>query len=130
MLRLALSVERQDGTVARKNIAAIVDSGAATSYFALDVAEELGIRSDLTEAGSGGGLGSSFQIWKAPRPVRAQVVALYPEPQGATLIGPVVNLHPSFGDPQDSLLGRADFFRAFQISFRESATPPLLTLAW
>lgn len=125
-----MSVRRGDGTTGRKNIAAIVDSGASRSYFALDVAEELGIRADLVEGGRSVGLGSSFQTWRSQRPIKAQIIAVYPEPQGPTFVGPVIDLHPSFGEPQDSLLGRADFFQAFQITFRENASPPLLTLAW
>lgn len=124
-----LSVEHADGT-ARKYIAAIVDSGASRSYFTLDVAEELGIKDDLEEFGESVGLGSKFQTWRSKRPIKAQIILNYPEPQGPTLVGPEFELDPSFGEPQDSLLGREDFFRTFEITFRENPAKPLLTLAW
>lgn len=129
VLRLMLWVEHPDKT-SRQYIAAIVDSGASRSYFTLDVADELGIRDELEEFGRSVGLGSEFQTWRSRKPVKAQILAIYPEPQGPTLVGPVFELDPSFGEPQDSLLGREDFFRAFTITFDENPVKPTLTLEW
>lgn len=130
MLQLALSAAATDGKVGRLDIGAYVDSGAARSYFPLEVADELGIRSELQQHGHSVGLGSRFETWKSPNPIMAQVVATFPDPQGPTPTGPNIELDPLFGEPQDSLLGRADFFRTFQITFNENPEKPLLTLEW
>lgn len=76
------------------------------------------------------GLGSQFPTWRSPTSVKARILANYPAPQGPTLVGPVIDLDPSFGEPQDSLLGREDFFQMFRITFAENPVRPLLTVEW
>jgi hypothetical protein len=95
----------------------------------LRVADRLGIRDSLEETGSPSvGLGSEFKTWMRDEPIHGQVIATFPEPQGRTPIGPRLELEPSFGEPADMLLGRADFFRAFAITFREG--PGEFELEW
>jgi hypothetical protein len=131
VLELVLTAQRSDGTTGSVPVIACVDSGAARTYLPLVVADRLGIRDTLTkDAVDSGGLGSRFPTWSAPDPVLGQVIARFPEPQGRTEIGPELTLRPAFGEPADMLLGRADFFQAFRITFNENPAAPLFHLDW
>lgn len=100
----------------------MVDSGAFRSCLPLEISQDLGIRDDeLVEDADGGfGVGSSFRFWTTALPIRAGVVLFEPAEDGSTRPwGPGFPLDPAFTEHDAFLLGRADFFRAFNISFRE-----------
>ena len=126
-----MTVDLPDGRTGHANVIACVDSGAERSYLPLRIAARLGIQSLLTSNPEpSAGLGSTFETWVPPRPIKARIVAEFPEPQGRTLIGPELRLTPWFGEPEEFLLGRADFFQAFQITFDENPVAPLFHLDW
>jgi len=107
VLELVVTARRRDGSQSQATVIACVDSGAARSYLPLAVAEELGIRDLLVENDAlSAGLGSTFPTWAA------------------------LELRPWFGEPADLLLGRADFFQPFRITFDENPVAPLLHLEW
>ncbi len=131
MLEVVLTTRLPDGSSRRLIVFAIVDSGAARTYFPLAVADRLGLRGSLEKTSERpAGVGSTFDTWSTPIPVTGQIIAAYPEPQGRTLIGPRFALQPWFGEPADLLLGRADFFQAFRITFHENSAAPMLHLDW
>jgi hypothetical protein len=131
VVELLLTAELPDGTSKSVPVFGYVDSGAARSYFPLAIADRLGIRHLLTKNDDPSvGLGSEFDTWTCPVPIFGQIIATYPEPQGRTERGPRLTLHPWFGEPEDFLLGRADFFQAFTITFVENPAAPLFHLDW
>jgi hypothetical protein len=131
VVELVLTAELSDGTSNSVPVIGCVDSGAARSYLPLAIADRLGIRDLLIENEDRSvGLGSEFVTWTAPIPIFGQIVATFPEPQGRTERGPRLTLHPWFGEPDDFLLGRADFFQAFTVTFNENAAAPLFHLDW
>lgn len=100
----------------------MVDSGAFRSCFPLRMARDLGVSDDqLTEDPGGGfGVGARFRLWTATVPIRARIGLFEPEPNGSTRPwGPEFRLTPAFTEHEVSLLGRADFFRGFTITFAE-----------
>ena len=48
--------------------------------------------------------------------------------QGPVVWGPRFRLNPAFSEKQAQLLGRADFFQVFSVSFQESPTTLLFHL--
>jgi hypothetical protein len=108
---------------------AIVDSGAARTYLPLAVADVLGIRASLEmDAEESIGVGSTFATWSHRDPILGQIVARFPH--GRERVGPEFELRPSFGEPAQLLLGRADFFQAFRITFHENPVAPVFHLDW
>jgi len=106
-----------------------VDSGACRTLVPLSVAARLGLQAnELTlDQGSFGGVGSSINTWSSSVSVLGTVMAFPRNARPAQPWGPVVDLNPGFTDLQPepaTLLGRADFFRAFVITFNEDATAP------
>jgi len=106
-----------------------VDSGACRTLVPLSVAVRLGLQAnELTlDQGSFGGVGSSINTWSSSVPVLGTVMAFPETASPAQPWGPVVDLNPGFTDLQPepaTLLGRADFFRAFVITFNEDSAAP------
>lgn len=125
-----LTAELPGGTTQRLLVFGYVDSGAARSYFPLAIADRLGVRDLLVKNDERSvGLGSEFDTWTCPIPIYGQIVATFPE-LGRIERGPRLTLHPWFGEPEDFLLGRADFFQAFTITFMENPVNPLFHLDW
>ena len=131
MLELELTARSRDGSGRTETVAACVDSGAARTYLPLVVADRLGICDSLARNPVDSfGVGSTFATWTSPNPIGAQIIATYPDARGRTEVGPELRLRPWFGEPEDFLLGRADFFQAFQITFNENPMAPRFHLDW
>lgn len=107
---------------------ALVDSGAYRSSFPLQIAHALGIEQhELVEDPAGGaGVGSHFRVWTTPVPIRAGI-ALFESASDGTRQpwGPGFTLAPAFIEHDVFLLGRADFFRAFKLTFEEAPAGPV-----
>jgi hypothetical protein len=102
-----------------KGIAGVVDSGADKTLLPKRLAAELGIPGgDLepTPEGSSGAGGAWFPTWEIPYPIKAQVIAPFPEPRGLEPWGPEITLTPEFATDTIPLFGRADFFEAFTVT--------------
>jgi hypothetical protein len=100
-------------------VSGIVDSGADGTLMPMGVARLLGIDAGLTpkpaNAGAAGGQG--FPIWRSEEPLQCQVLALLdtsPQPWG-----PVFRVVPAFAETSMPLLGRADFFKVFTVTFEQ-----------
>jgi len=123
-----LVVDRGGGVIATELVRAVVDSGADRSFLPRSVATRLGIASDLIPDPRGGmGIeGRSFPTWSSRAPIDAWVLAKV----GAELRawGPCLRLDPIFSDAEIAVLGRADFFRAFTVTFQEHPATPLYHL--
>lgn len=107
------------------DVLALVDSGAFRSCFPKQIGYELGITDEeLTEDPNGGtGVGSRFRFWTTDVPIRAGVALFEPAPDGsAQPWGPGFPLSPAFTETDAFLLGRADFFRAYQVTFEQGTT--------
>ena len=100
---------------------AVVDSGSDYTPLPLRLAAELGIEPhDLTlHAASGRGVKSRFDVWTSSVPVRAGIARQDPITGACAAWGPCFELDPSFVDDDVFLLGRADFFSVFTITFEE-----------
>jgi hypothetical protein len=111
-----------------------VDSGAHRTLLPLSLAIALGLdaATELTQdAGASGGVGSTFDTWSSTVPVHATVMAFLQPGQPAQPWGPTFRLNPAFTDLQPDpspLLGRADFFRAFAVTFNEDDQSPSFTI--
>jgi len=102
----------------------MVDSGAALSCFPVAIAHDLGITDDeLVEDPQGGtGVGSTFRIWRSQVPIMGGIGLFEPAPDGTLQgWGPGFVLNPAFTEHSAFLLGRADFFRVFTVTFENSA---------
>ena len=106
-------------------ISAMVDSGADRTFLPLSVATRLGITAVLERhrAGGHGIEGRSFSIWTSGVPIHGRVM----RPSGEVW-GPRFRLEPVFADLGIALLGRADFFRAFTVTFQEHPATPVYHL--
>jgi hypothetical protein len=112
-------------------VRALVDSGAYRSSFPLQVAGDLGIEQrELVEDQAGGvGVGSHFRVWTTPVPIRAGVALFEAASDGTRQPwGPGFTLTPAFIEHDAFLLGRADFFRAFTVTFEETPEGPVFHL--
>jgi hypothetical protein len=104
---------------------AVVDSGADRTFLPKNVASHLGIGEDelvMTPQGGTGVEGRSFPTWASTVPITGRVVT------AAGLWGPRFPLEPLFADLGLALLGRADFFRAFTVTFQEHPATPVYHL--
>jgi hypothetical protein len=105
-------------------VLAMVDSGAWRSSFPKQIAYGLGLTdADLELDPTGGsGVGSQFQFWTSLRPIRAGLAFFTPNPDGSERPwGPGFDLSPAFTEHDAFLLGRADFFAAFSVTFDRDA---------
>ena len=101
-------------------VLALVDSGAWTSIFPKQIAYDLGITdAELQlDPNPGQGVGSSFPIWTTSLAIRAGIAFHTPNPDGSERgWGPGFILKPAFTEHSNFLLGRADFFASFAITF-------------
>jgi hypothetical protein len=100
---------------------ALVDSGADRTTFPLDVAWKLGIqRNELILRPDGGrGVKSRFDVWTSSLPIRAGVSTRDAWTGADSAWGPAFMLFPFFIDDGSFLLGRADFFSVFTVTFEE-----------
>jgi hypothetical protein len=85
------------------------------------VARELGIEDTLVRdrrnAGAAGG--QEFATWHSAVEIDARVEAMFND--GPELWGPKFRLVPAFAETDTALFGRADFFKAFVITFAGDA---------
>jgi hypothetical protein len=100
---------------------ALVDSGADRTTFPLEVAWELGIEQDelILRPGGGRGVKSRFDTWRSSVPIRAGISRRNASTGAHAAWGPFFTLQPSFIDDGSFLLGRADFFSVFTVTFEE-----------
>jgi hypothetical protein len=113
------------------SVIATVDSGAYRSIFPLQVARALGIQDDelVQDAHQGEGVGSRFTIWTTTVPIRAGVALFEAAADGSDrLWGPGFALSPAFTEHDVFLLGRADFFAVFRVTFEVTPTGPVFHL--
>ena len=99
---------------------ALVDSGADRTTFPLKIARDLGIQRDelILRPGGGRGVKSRFGLDELPSDPRR--LSRHDVSTGAeTPWGPAFRLWPFFIDDDSSLLGRADFFSVFTVTFEE-----------
>ena len=104
------------------SVPALIDSGSWKSMFPLGVARALGIgEHELVEDLDGAmGVGSLFRIWNTTVPIRAEI-GLTRRDGRLRRWGPRFALSPVFIEHDAFLLGRADFFRLFTITFEATA---------
>ena len=113
----------------------LVDSGAHRTLLPISLADELALDrpSELVEdPGSSGGIGSMFKTWSSAVPILGQIAAFVDGGPDPAPWGPVFPLNPGFTDlePEPStLLGRADFFQAFEITFNEGPDAPTFSVS-
>ncbi len=120
-----LDAHRAGNEMRPELIRGVVDSGADRTFLPLSVAAKLGIE-DALEEHSGGGLGvegRTFSVWSSTIPIHGRVVT----DEGLTW-GPRFRLEPLFADLGIALLGRADFFRTFTVTFQEHPAMPVYHL--
>jgi len=100
---------------------ALVDSGADRTTFPLKIAWELGIQHDelILRPGGGRGVKSRFDVWTSSVPIRAGVSRRDASTGADSAWGPAFTLSPFFIDDGCFLLGRADFFSVFTVTFEE-----------
>lgn len=100
---------------------ALVDSGADRTTFPMEIARDLGIQRDelILHPGGGRGVKSRFDVWTTSVPIRAGVSTPDPSTGATSAWGPTFTLRPSFVDGGAFLLGRADFFSVFTVTFEE-----------
>jgi hypothetical protein len=100
---------------------ALVDSGADRTTFPLEIAWKLGIQpNELTlRPGGGRGVKSRFDVWTSSLPIRAGVSTRDASTGADSAWGPAFMLSPFFIDDGSFLLGRADFFSVFTVTFEE-----------
>ena len=100
---------------------ALVDSGADRTTFPLKIAWDLGIQRDELTLRPGGGRGvkSHFDVWTSSVPIRAGVSRRDVATGTYSAWGPTFTLRPFFIDGGSFLLGRADFFSVFTVTFEE-----------
>ena len=100
---------------------ALVDSGADRATLPLEIASKLGIYQNelILHPGGGRGVKSRFDVWTSLVQIRAGVRKRDASTGSDSEWGPAFTLCPSFIDNDSSLLGRADFFSAFTVTFEE-----------
>jgi hypothetical protein len=100
---------------------ALVDSGADRTTFPLKIAWKLGIQQDelILRPGGGRGVKSRFDVWTSSVPIRAGISRRDVSTGADAGWGPAFTLSPFFIDGGSFLLGRADFFRVFTMTFQE-----------
>jgi hypothetical protein len=120
-LRLVVIADRPASPGTPIAVAAIVDSGASRTTFPLDTARELGIEDhELSPHPTGGrGVRSRFDLWTTSVTIRARVRRRDLVTEEYSAWGPAFSLRPWFVDDDVFLLGRADFFSVFTITFEE-----------
>jgi hypothetical protein len=122
VLRIGMVVDRPGRlTPPPLLLTALVDSGADRTTFPLKIARGLGIQQDelILRPGGGRGVKSRFDVWTSSLPIRAGV-STYNASTGADAAwGPAFTLRPFFIDDGSFLLGRADFFSVFTVTFEE-----------
>ncbi len=118
-----------------RGIGAIVDSGADVTLLPKDLGVSLGIRPEAFEPTPEDSVGAgdvAFPTWETPHVIRARIM------RGSKPWGPELDLVPQYAEETAPVLGRADFFEAFVVTFdqpggpqfhldyteRESSTPP------
>jgi hypothetical protein len=95
-------------------IGAVVDSGADVTLLPKDLGVSLGIDTaafEPTPEDSTGAGDVGFPTWGTPHVIRARVM------RGAEPWGPEIDLVPQYADETVPVLGRADFFDAFVVTF-------------
>ena len=100
---------------------ALVDSGADRTTFPLKVAWQLGIQRNelILHPGAGRGVKSRFDLWTSSVPIRAGISRRDVSTGADSPWGPTFTLSPYFIDDNSFLLGRADFFSVFTVTFEE-----------
>jgi hypothetical protein len=100
---------------------ALVDSGADRTKFPLEIAWKLGIQRDelILRPRGGRGVKSRFDVWTSSVPIRAGISRRDASTGADSAWGPAFTLRPSFVDGGSFLLGRADFFSVFTVTFEE-----------
>ena len=102
-------------------LTALVDSGSDRTTFPLKIAWKLGIQRDelFLRPGGGRGVKSHFDVWTSSVPIRAGISTRDDSTGGDSIWGPAFTLSPFFIDDGSFLLGRADFFSVFTVTFEE-----------
>jgi hypothetical protein len=77
----------------------------------------------ITPTGSEGAGDISFDTWEFADPLRAWVIVQWPEPRGLEVWGPEIALTPEWAEGTYPLLGRADFFGTFAVTFDQRNGP-------
>jgi hypothetical protein len=130
VLQIALSAVRQAAQPAPVlGVLAIVDSGASNTCFPMVIATRLGIADHELQQDADPSIGvegQGYTTWSSTLPLEAWIVAS--TAQGSVAWGPRFPLSPSFSDKDPFLLGRADFFKRFTVTFQENLTPPVFHL--
>lgn len=120
-LKIGMVVERPGVPEAQPvTVLAMVDSGAWRSIFPLSIAHDLGLEPhELREDPDGGaGVASTFRVWMPTLPIRAGIAFFELDANGYHVPwGPGFPLEPAFTEAESFLLGRADFFRSFAVTF-------------
>ena len=100
---------------------ALVDSGADRTTLPLKIAWKLGLQPDelILRPGGGRGVKSRFDVWTSTVPIRAGVSRRDVSTGSHSAWGPAFTLRPVFIDGSSLLLGRADFFSVFTVTFEE-----------
>jgi hypothetical protein len=100
---------------------ALVDSGADRTTFPLEIAWDLGIQRNelILHPGGGRGVKSRFDVWTSSVPIRAGISRRDVRTGADSAWGPAFTLSPFFIDGGSFLLGRADFFSVFTVTFEE-----------
>jgi hypothetical protein len=100
---------------------ALLDSGADRTTFPLTIAWDLGIRQDelVLRPGGGRGVKSHFDVWTSSLPIRTSISRHDVSTGADSAWGPAFTLWPFFIDDGSFLLGRADFFSVFTVTFEE-----------
>ncbi len=108
-----------------------MDSGAARSFFPLEIAHQIGIQPQELQQDQHGGMGVEgvgFDTYSSTVPIEAVVMALIGPNHTYQVWGPRFPLRPAFSDKEPLLLGRHDFFQSFTITFEENAQSPVFHL--
>jgi hypothetical protein len=102
-------------------LTALVDSGADRTTFPLRIAWQLGIQQDelILRPRGGRGVKSHFDVWTSSVPIRAGISRRDVSTGAVSPWGPAFTLSPVFIDDGSFLLGRADFFSVFTVTFEE-----------
>lgn len=100
-------------------VSGVVDSGADRTLLPKSLAERLGIPpDDLEPTGGSEGAGSvRFPTWETPYTIKARVIVPFAQPRGPEPWGPWIEMSPEFAEETIPMFGRADFFRAFMVTF-------------
>jgi hypothetical protein len=100
---------------------ALVDSGADRTTFPLKIAWDVGIQRNelILHSGGGRGVKSHFDVWTSSVPIRAGISRRDVSTGADSAWGPAFTLSPVFIDDGSFLLGRADFFSVFTVTFEE-----------